>query len=131
MNRWIIQGWLALCGFSFGVMFVSAQNEAGTPAIPAIRMPVCATAPTIDGILTDACWRTAAVITNFSVFTKPDARRPVRVWITHDDEWLYLAFETTHPFPREIKKTVRQHGGVLLCQPPIPSLAHFPRLMAS
>ncbi len=97
-----------------GVMAMIAACPAADiveSPVPEMRVTTCSPPPNMDGVLTDACWQSAAVITNFNVLGKPGASRPVRAWAAHDDEWLYLAVAVSHPKPDDIKTSVRQHGG--------------------
>ncbi len=93
-----------------GVLCVAGGGNVS--GIPEMTVTACKKSPLIDGVLTDACWQEPAAVEAFSVFGgKPGAKRPVQAWVTHDAEWLYIAFDTTHPFPSEIKTSVQQHGG--------------------
>ncbi len=65
----------------------------------------------VDGVLTDACWQTPAMITNLHVFKQPGKTRPVNAWLVRDDVWLYLAVDVPHPAPQHIKRTVFKHNG--------------------
>jgi hypothetical protein len=57
-----------------GTYVVRATAETGgvaTPGLPGVTVPVCPAPPYLDGVLTDACWQTAAIISNMTVFKNP------------------------------------------------------------
>ncbi len=84
---------------------------AGMAAAPEIAVPACPAPPYLDGVLTDACWQSAAVITNLSILKTPDATAAHRVCLARDGQWLYLAVAVAHPVPRHIKQSVFEHDG--------------------
>ncbi len=98
-----------------GLMLVSAGRQAAsgsaTPDLPGVTVPVCAMPPYLDGILTDACWQAAAVISNITGFTTPDAATGHTARLTQDGQWLYIAVEVVHPAPKHIKQTVFEADG--------------------
>ncbi len=92
------------------------RAEPAPAAIPEMHIPVCPTAPLIDGILTDACWSAAAVITNFAgrvLFRSEQGAVKVRerpmmancARAAGDETCLYLAFDIAHPAPDKLKHT--------------------------
>ncbi len=91
-----------------GMISTFARAESVPPALEAMR---CPQPPLVDGILTDACWQTQAMITNLHVFQAPGKTRPVRAWVAKDDAWLYFAADIPHPNPQHVKRTVVKHNG--------------------
>lgn len=111
--------WLATIlagGLTFSGLCADPATERSS-GVPELAIPVCrAGAPVIDGVLTDACWSTAAVISNFSGrvlyrdeqgATKVRERtlKANRVMIAGDRRCIYLAFDITHPAPDQLKHT--------------------------
>ena len=106
---------LVLAGLSLGASWcgAAAGGEGARTPLPELTVPACEAPPYLDGVLTDACWQTAAVVTNLTVLKDPSVSPPHRVHITHDAHWLYLGFAVTHPAPEHLKQTVYlQDGGV-------------------
>ncbi len=94
----------------------SAWHAGGVdqPAtIPCVTISSCRQAPTLDGILTDACWQTAAAITNFHVFQQEGRTCAQTVRLTYDSQWLYVAAWVDHPNPQEIKPKNLEHDGAI------------------
>lgn len=105
---------LMLCGG-----FLVKAGAIGDPASPAgdalpeLTVSACDQPPFLDGVLTDACWRTAAVITNFQVFKEQGKTMPQMIRLCRDNDWLFLAFEIAHPHPKFIKQTVFEQDGAV------------------
>ncbi|MGI6087920.1 MAG: hypothetical protein ACOYCD_08275 [Kiritimatiellia bacterium] len=64
--------------------------------LPAITLPLTEQPPVIDGVLDDACWQDAARADDFYVFKSTDKTDVVRLRMTRDHQWLYLAFELSN-----------------------------------
>ncbi len=90
-----------------------AAAAAAAPPPPTLTAPACAPAPFLDGVLTDACWRTAAVVTNFPVVEHPDTPGGHLAYVARDSNWLYVAFEVRHPAPAHLKQTVFEQDGAV------------------
>lgn len=76
-----------------------AREEATEVAVPR-----AAAAARVDGVLDDACWRSAARITGFATpgkFAEPG--KQVSVLLTYDDRALYLAARCAEPQPAQVK----------------------------
>ena len=81
----------------------AADNE-----ILAVKTQV---APKIDGRLDDACWKSAAVVRNFtqrSPFEGEPATEPTVVRVCYDAEHLYVAMRCYDSQPKAIRATVMQ-----------------------
>ncbi len=64
-----------------------------------------ASGPVIDGVINDGCWRTAGVISNFSVTQAGEARYETIMLFTYDKTHVYLSVyccnEKTNDIPRD------------------------------
>ncbi len=64
------------------------------------------TAPVIDGKLNDDVWKYATAINDFHMTSPTDGATPTEstvVWVTFDDEFLYIAADMRDSDPREIR----------------------------
>ena len=64
------------------------------------------TAPIIDGKLNDKVWQSAAVVDDFHQTSPTDGAAPTEstvVWVTYDDEYLYIAADLRDSSPQEIQ----------------------------
>ncbi len=100
-----------------GLLLVTGRGVTAEAAgyakveLPEVTVPVCYQSPFLDGAFTDECWRSAAVISKFSVFQKPGEAVAHKAWLTSDGQWLYIAVEILHPAPKHIKQTVFEADG--------------------
>lgn len=108
----------AECVLAFFVLFQAAIMTANANAalasdanLPSVTAPLCKEAPYLDGVLTEECWRTAAVISNFAVLQDAGQTVGHTALLTHDGQWLYLAIAISHPEPKHIKQSVIEHDG--------------------
>jgi len=71
--------------------------------------PRAAQPPVLDGMLDDACWRAAPVVTDFGRIHIGEgvARKQTAAYMVYDDSALYVAFRATEP---EIAKLTLKHG---------------------
>ncbi len=84
------------------------------PPLPAAAVVTCAPAPVLDGVLDDACWKTAAVADNFFLYKGEGKRLDVTtVRITADNTWLFLAFTCANPGMKFLKQTVFDHDAAV------------------
>jgi hypothetical protein len=88
----------------------SGQEETFQPNLePTLVLRRAAGAIEVDGELSDSGWVGAAVAGNFAEhFPKERAKPPVEseVWVTYDDEFLYLAF-VAYDDPKTIRASLR------------------------
>jgi hypothetical protein len=75
-----------------------------------ISVPVCAKPPKIDGILDDACWKTAAHADHFFRLTSPVVQQ-TEAWVTADSSRLYVAFHCYDSDPSAIRAMETQRNG--------------------
>jgi len=70
--------------------------------------------PTIDARLDDPCWQKAQKITNFNLYKKEDlAKAQTEMYIVHDTDNLYLAFECFEPEIGKIRaRAAKREGSV-------------------
>ncbi len=84
---------------------------AADPApAPDLAVPRCAAAPRLDGRLDDACWASAACLTNLHLVGAPGApagQHAVRV--TRDAAWLYVGFRVAQAVSERNPPTCRRH----------------------
>ena len=62
-----------------------------------IKVNACKNAPRIDGILNDACWKSASKIDKFYIIGKDKSVNKHKVYVTCDNNWLYIAYDVAHP----------------------------------
>ena len=63
------------------------------PDSPEITVPACPAPPFLDGALTDACWQTAAQITNLHILGETGKTSGVhKIRVIRDNAWLYVGF---------------------------------------
>ena len=77
-----------------GACLAAGSAATQAPRLPELAVPVIA-APRLDGVLDDAGWRQAAVISNFTLVGAPGSRAvsgPHEVYVGRDAEWLYVGF---------------------------------------
>jgi hypothetical protein len=79
-------------------------------ARPAIAAPICLKPPRIDGILDDACWKTAAHAAKFYRLTSQVSQQ-TEAWICADSSHLYVAFHCLDNQPHAIKASENQRNG--------------------
>jgi hypothetical protein len=100
---------------SVGLSSVCADtSKSSTPVTswtrPEIAAPTCAVPPRIDGILDDACWKTAAHAPVFFRLTSPVTEQ-TEAWICADSTHLYVAFHCLDNQPQSIKASETQRNG--------------------
>lgn len=93
---------------------VAASLPSPTPdgwTRPSITVPLTTTPPTLDGYVTDAAWKNAFKISNFSRFTgsAPVVER-TEAWITTDGKTLFVAFHCFDSAPELQRKSETQRG---------------------
>ncbi|MGI6087355.1 MAG: sugar-binding protein [Kiritimatiellia bacterium] len=96
---------------AMGMAFISAVCLATETQLPEVTAPACSQPPFLDGVLTDECWQSAAVISNFAIFKQPGEIADHKAWLAWDEQWLYIAMEISHPAPKYIKQTVFEADG--------------------
>ena len=73
-----------------------------------------AASPKLDGVLDDACWKTACVVDGFALLGGGDlpADQPSsRALLTFDDDAIYLAFDFAEPLADRIKAAATEPDG--------------------
>jgi hypothetical protein len=92
---------------------LSAAAEEAAPEGPvSVTAVVVTTAPTIDGVLDDACWEEATHITDF--WREREDEPPIEnteAWICYDSEAIYVAFRCHDSKPSEIHYTQKKRQG--------------------
>lgn len=102
----------------FRATFAGQQLRAGaetalalTEPRPSLDCPSTDNAPTLDGTLDDACWRTAALVDDLPLQKGGKATQRTRVRMCHDAEAIYVAFECMEDRMPEVRAEVTQMGG--------------------
>ncbi len=100
-----------------GMLLYGILNASGAPAelppLPEISISACEMPPKLDGVLDDACWKTAAMVEKLNVYRKDETTDAVAFKLAFDNQWLYIAAQIRHPMPERIKpKVLEQDGGV-------------------
>lgn len=96
------------CFFVLGLSLLSVAAEypaassagGGLPDLPTLTVPRTATAPTIDGDISDAVWKQAACIPGLLPARKATSKtdveiQPTTVRVLWDEDFLYVAFDCT------------------------------------
>jgi len=65
--------------------------------IPEMYIPLCKTAPRIDGMLNDKCWKQAAMVNTFNIVCGDGVVKKHKAYVTRDARWLYVAFDVDFP----------------------------------
>jgi len=93
---------------SFGIIWDTPRE---------VWAPKCPAPPKLDGVLDDACWKNAALLTGF-VVTPSNHVRPYtnEVRLCYDDANLYLGVRCGEPHPERIAAAVDEDGVVAIWQ---------------
>lgn len=103
----------ALCTLLLLPLLLSAQGSDSTfhpNKMPSMEVRRISTPITVDGVLDEAAWRTAARAENFTQYSPIDKVRPpveTTALIAYDDSYLYVAF-IAHDDPRTIRATLHE-----------------------
>ncbi len=78
---------------------------------PEITIPICKTAPVVDGKLNDAAWKSAAHAGNFYIVRDKDGKQSddTEVMLTRNSKWLYLAFKCKNEKLRDVELKHTEH----------------------
>lgn len=82
--------------------------------IATYQIPRAQAAPTLDGVLDDACWQQACVLDRFVLLGKgePAPDQPAtKALLTFDDDAIYLAFDCAEPLAAQIKASATEADG--------------------
>ncbi len=106
---------LMIGGLGLAGRLAAGEAAPAAPAVPqaeeGVTAPVCAAAPFLDGVLTDACWGAAAELAPWTPLKGGTNPLPHRAWLARDDAWLYVAAAVAHPHPAHIRETVFEADG--------------------
>ena len=98
---------LALYSRQGGATWYDDIAVIGTPTTTAQRAT-----PTLDGVLSEACYVKDQAVTEFVLHT--GAKLPsqaTRAWLTHDDQALYVAFDCPFPAGSKLKLDATERDG--------------------
>ena len=89
---------------------------ATQPAAPELRSARVQQAPVIDGVLDDDAWRESPLPTgewqSYNPLHGDTLPQQTRVWIAHDGDYLYVAFQCQDPEPQSIKTSISRRDNV-------------------
>ena len=96
---------------ALAALLLAASAEA---QIETYRLPRAAAPPGLDGLLNDACWRSALTLTDFGLLgrAKAKAKPPATAcMMCYDADYLYVAFRCAEPTPDRLKLKIKRHDG--------------------
>ena len=109
-----------LCPFVGSVS--ASAGQSGPPAQPprtaaaTLRSHRVAQPPVIDGVLDDDAWREGPVETGEWLSYNPlhgsKVPQQTQVWIAHDSNYLYFAFQCSDPEPDRIKTSITRRDNI-------------------
>src|SRR6188768_2025082 len=95
---------------------VSAQPRDGARARPALQSRRITQPPIIDGVLDDDAWREGPVDTGDWLSYNPlygtSIPQKTKVWIGHDTNYLYFAFQCDDPDPSGVKTSITRRDNI-------------------
>ncbi len=92
----------------FGLLVCVAGMRAA--ALAELALPLVPAPPALDGVLDDAAWRGAAVITTLcEAGASGEATERHRVTLARDGTWLYAGFRVEHPVQDRTPPTFWRH----------------------
>jgi hypothetical protein len=99
------------------VLLCAMLSALGQPQPPApMNVPRTSAAVELDGVLTDAAWKDAAVIDRFYE-TSPGDNIPAKVktvaFLTYDDRYFYIGIQADDPEPQRIRAPFVDRDGVI------------------
>src|SRR5262245_6772773 len=106
---------------SAGPTFAQSQartspKAASTAARPELRSHRLSQAPSIDGLLDDDAWRETPAETGDWLSYNPlhgeKVPQSTKVWIAHDADYLYFAFQCDDPNPSQIKTSITRRDNI-------------------
>ncbi|HSK09288.1 MAG TPA: DUF5916 domain-containing protein, partial [Vicinamibacterales bacterium] len=110
---WIVG--LAMNLLGAGVAAASAADQEPN-ARPELQSRPAARPPVIDGVLDDEAWRAASVETGDWLSYNPlhgdTIPQRTRVWITHDADSIYFAFQCDDPEPGGIRTSISRRDNI-------------------
>jgi hypothetical protein len=109
-------------------LLAAQQSDAGRPVLP---VPVCDSAPVIDGRLDEPCWKKAAVIGALTQEQGQPAKSLTKAFVLRDAERLYVGVtcQWSGPAPDEkgpAKPPMPENGTGT--ERPVRSQSHFPEI---
>jgi hypothetical protein len=92
------------------------SSVTAQPATPELRSTRVQQAPIIDGVLDDNAWREAPLPTgewqSYNPLHGDTLPHQTKVWIAHDTDYLYVAFQCQDPEPQSIKTSISRRDNV-------------------
>jgi hypothetical protein len=94
----------------------TAQPPASSSTRPVLRSHRIQQPPTIDGVLDDEAWRDGPLETGEWLTYNPlhgnSIPQKTKVWIAHDSNYLYFAFQCDDPEPDRIKTSITRRDNI-------------------
>jgi hypothetical protein len=107
---------LAVAPVAAGAQTTTAKEAQPSTARPALRSQRLSEPPTIDGVLDDGAWRDAAAEVGEWLSYNPLHGDPIpqktKVWIAHDPDYIYFAFQCDDPNPSAVKTSVTRRDNI-------------------
>jgi len=96
---------LALCALTHPAWPAGKYPEPKDPTVLFYFAPKAAQAPRLDGVLDDACWKSAPLITDFGRIHRGegDIRKQTFAQMVYDDKAIYVAFRCLEPEMENLK----------------------------
>ena len=100
----------------FLALSTGSALAADTPERPTIVAQPLSEAPRIDGVLDDRAWTAEPVATDewrsYNPLYGDTIPQKTRVWVAHDADALYFAFQCDDPEPERIKTSVAKRDNI-------------------
>ena len=100
------------------IVAAAAPALAQDAARPTLKALTVTEPPTIDGVLDDVAWRGEPQPTGEWLSYNPLHGDPIpqhtRVWVAHDDRYLYFAFQCDDPEPSAIKTSITRRDNIFV-----------------
>ena len=104
-----VVGWISPCRVSAGIL-------APQDTRPELRSQRLTQPPNIDGVLDEAAWRGPQLDTDewrsYNPLHGDSIPQRTKVWIAHDQEYLYFAFQCLDPQPDAIKTSITRRDNI-------------------
>ena len=97
------------------ITFCWTQTGVGQDDVRRFKAILTPSAPVIDGVLDEHCWRGAPALESFRTQNDPDARHPEQTagWVCYDEQHLYIGVRCRVSNVAEYRKRLAQDPGSL------------------
>ena len=104
-NRQWQSVWLGAC--------VAGWAALGLGAAADLKIEPVADPPVVDGVLDDACWKTAAAVNTLYLHASDTPARDTTVLLARDNQWLYLGFACSNATMARVAQRAFKHDGAV------------------